>query len=416
MRGGGEAGVRPRSLDLRMVRDFFLLSGGELISKLIGFVAFAYLARTLGPGRYGAVELAVSLSLFFALVVDFGLSSVGAREVARDPHRIRELAGQIPTARFLVSALAIPCMCGVVVLLGQPTEVVRLVWVFSLALLAVPLRQQWLFQGLEMMEWVSLAQILRMSAFTIGLVFVVRSSDDLLWVGAVELGAALTLAAYCFIIQGRRITPFRPSMHLAGLRRLLREGLSIGLSQIVWALNQYLPTLLIAFLVDNVEVAFFGSAHRIVMSLATFGLLYHFNLFPAVSFSLDTSEATYHDLVGPSFKATAWGGIGLALVVTLLADTICRLIYGAAFSVAGTTLAVLVWTIPPTLFSGHARWALTPEESSDMCWSRSLSARRPRSAWGGGPLPNGGPSAEPSPWSAPRWSCGSSPMDTRVAG
>jgi O-antigen/teichoic acid export membrane protein len=341
-----------------MVRHFLLLSGGEFVSKLIGFVAFAYLARALEPSAYGAVELAVSLSLFFAVVVEAGLSPIGAREVARDARRAPQLAGEIPSARFLVAALAIPGMCGLVLLLDQPPAVVHLVWVFSLGLLAVPLHQHWLFQGLEMMEWVSLAQIVRMSAFAIGIVIAVQSPGDLPWVGAVELGAALTLAAYFCIVQGRRITPLRLSMNLAGPKRLLREGLSVGLSQIVWALNQYLPTLLIAFLMGSVEVAFFGSAHRVVMSLATFSWLYHFNLFPAVSKALAESKEAYRKLVGPSFKATAWGGIGIALLVTLLSDSICRFVYGDAFSLAGTTLAVLVWTIPLTLFSGHARWAL----------------------------------------------------------
>lgn len=350
--------MKLRGLDLRLVRDFLLLSGGELFSKLIGFVAFAYLARSLEPSAYGAVELAVSLSLFFALIVDFGLSPVGAREVARDPQRVRELAGEIPAARFVVAFLAIPCMGGLALLLGQPTDVVRLVWVFSLGLLAIPMRQQWLFQGLEMMEWVALAQILRMSTFALGVFALVRSSEDLLKVGLVEVAAALSVALYFFIVQGRKITAFRPTLHPRGLGNLLREGISIGLSQIVWALNQYVPTLLIAFLMGSVEVAFFGAAHRIVMSLATFSWLYHFNLFPAVSKTLADSDEAYQRLVGPSFKATAWGAIGLGLGITLLADTLCAFIYGDAFVTAGKTLAILVWTIPLTFFSGHARWAL----------------------------------------------------------
>lgn len=353
-----ERRVRLRGLNLRLVQDFLLLSGGEFFSKMIGFLAFGYLARLLEPGAYGAVELAVSLSLFFFLVVDFGLSPVGAREVARDPHRVQDLAGEIPVARGLVALVAIPVMCGLAALLGQPTPVVRLVWVFSLGLLGVAFHQLWLFQGLELMRWVSLAHILRTSAFAIGVGLVVRSPADLLLVGVVEVGAAAVLAGYCVVVQGRHVAPFRLSMNPAGVTRLFREGLSVGLSQTVWALNQYLPTLLIAGLVTSVEVAFFGSAHRIVTSLATFGFVYHFNFFPAVSRSLADSDEAYRDLVTPSFKATAWGGIGLALVVTLLADTLCRLAYGDGFAVAGPTLAVLVWTIPLTLFSGHARWAL----------------------------------------------------------
>ncbi len=343
---------------LAVVRDFVLLSGGELFTKVIAFVAFAFLARTIEPAAYGAVELAVSLSLFFAMVVDFGLSPLGAREVARDAGRIEDLAAEIPFARLVVGVLAIPVMCVIPVLLGQPPQDRQLVWLFAIGLLGVPFRQQWLYQGLERMHWVSLALILRTAVFTAGVMLVVDGADDLLLVGAAELAAALVLAVYFVRIQGRLVTPFRFAWNLAGSRRLLWEGSFIGLSETIWALNQYLPILLIAGLVGSVEVAFFGAVHRIVMSLATFGFVYHFNFFPTVARSLAVSEASYRGLVGPSFKATAWGGIGLALAVTLLADPICRLIYGEAFVDAGATLAVLVWTIPLTLFSGHARWAL----------------------------------------------------------
>ena len=66
-----------------------------MLSKLIGFAAFAYLARVLEPEAYGSLELAVALSVCFAMVIDFGLSPIGAREVARHPSETRRLAAQI---------------------------------------------------------------------------------------------------------------------------------------------------------------------------------------------------------------------------------------------------------------------------------------------------------------------------------
>ena len=66
---------------MKLLRDFLALASGQVLSKIIIFVAFAYLARTLEPEYYGFVEFAVALSLFSTIVVDLGLGSIGAREL-----------------------------------------------------------------------------------------------------------------------------------------------------------------------------------------------------------------------------------------------------------------------------------------------------------------------------------------------
>ena len=39
----------------KFFRDFAILAGGQMISKVLGFLAFAWLARALDPVGYGAV-------------------------------------------------------------------------------------------------------------------------------------------------------------------------------------------------------------------------------------------------------------------------------------------------------------------------------------------------------------------------
>ena len=94
----------------RTLFDFILLSGGEGLSKVAGFVAFAYLARTLSSDDYGAIELAASFAVFFSLMVDFGLGTIGARETSQDRDRVSRLATWIPSARLLLALVGLPAM------------------------------------------------------------------------------------------------------------------------------------------------------------------------------------------------------------------------------------------------------------------------------------------------------------------
>lgn len=159
-------------------------------------------------------------------------------------------------------------------------------------------------------------------------------------------------------MQYRHKLLLRFNFDLKKLLSLSHEAISFGLSQSVWAFNQYLPTFLLASLVGATEVAWFGVSHRIVISLVTFSMIYHFNLFPALSKRLNHSMEALFGLIIPSFKVTLWGGVLIALSITLFAEQILVVIYGNKFSVAAPALAIAIWALPFTLLNGHGRWTL----------------------------------------------------------
>ena len=343
---------------IQLVRDYLALALGEGVSKIAGFAAFAWLARVLTTEGYGAVELAVALSMFFALVVDAGLGPIGAREIARDPARVGTLAALVPSARIAIAAVAAPAMALTALTLGQPPATVALIAWFAAGLLFAPWAQRWLLQGLDRMAWVSGAQALRMVVFAAGVVVLVRAPEDLLWVGGVEVVAAGAMALYFIVLQAATVTPVRLSFALGELRPLGREALPVGVEQLLWALNQYLPTVLVALLLDSSDLAWFGGAHRIVLALGSFVFIYHFNLYPTLARRAGEDADAVAGLVGPSFRVTAWLSIGAAMFLALLATPLVTLAFGEGFAGAARPFAWLIFVLPVSLLSGHARFAL----------------------------------------------------------
>ncbi len=342
-----------------LLRDYAALAGGEVFAKGAAIVAFAYLARVLGPSAYGSVELAVALGLIFGLVVDFGLWPIGSREVTRDPERARALASHVPAARVLLAVGACAGMALVAALLNKPPETRNLVLVYALALFAAPWTLNWLFLGLDLKRWVAAAQPLRMAVFAGAVVLLVSGPADLLRVGGAELAGVFAMAAY-FVLAARH-RAVAPGLHfeLHAIGRLLRDALPVGVSQLLWALNQYLPTVLVATLVSDAAAGFYGGAHRIiVMGLGTFVYLHFFNLYPSIVRAAQAGEAPLAELMRHSFRATAWVGCFAALGLTLLAEPISLLVYGARFGPAALPFAILAWVLPVTLQSGHARFGL----------------------------------------------------------
>ena len=347
-------------LSIRLLfRNYSALFGGELLSKIAGFLAFAYLARVLEPHSYGIVEFAVALSMVGMLVVDFGLGPVGCRKLTTDPSTGRGLAGHIPAARLLLAVLAFTAMCGFGLVLTDSSKERAVVGLFALGLLTFPWTLNWLLQGLDQIPWVAPAQSVRMLAYLGGVLLLVKSPEHLLRVGGIELAGLVLMAGYYLVAAYSKVNIIAwPRFDGQAIRKILKEAMPVGCSQLLWVLNLYLPTLFIAGFLAVDDVAYYGAAHRIVVSLGSFVFLYFFNLYPTMVRATENGSLSFGGMMITSLSGTTWLGLFGAVVAVLAATPVCRLIYGEAFAVSGPLLAVILWSLPINLISGHARFAL----------------------------------------------------------
>jgi O-antigen/teichoic acid export membrane protein len=345
--------------EVKLLHDLAALSGGQLVSKAIGFLTLTYLARVLDPQTYGSVEFAVGLVIIFGTVVECGLTPVGIRRLARQPKDLVALAAQIPAARLLIALVIVPLVWFSSGLIGLTDETETLVRLFLLGLLAVPFTQNWLIQGLEMMRLAAIAPVIRMGAFGLGVILFVRDSADILTVGLIEIASVTIFACYFLVIQQARVTPVRVSISVAEFKNLSSEGYLLGLSNMIWALIQYVPLFLVTTLIGGDEAGWFGAPHRFTISLLALSGLYFFNLYPSIARRIGEPLDDLQALVHASHRVVSWMGILSSLVLMLLAKPLLVIAFGNRFAVAAPAFSILIWILPVTLLSGHARWVLT---------------------------------------------------------
>lgn len=341
-----------------MLWDLSSLIGGQAVSRVLGFVAFALLARRLTPEGYGAIEFAVALGAMCGILIDAGVGTIGVRRLAAHPDRLAEISAEVFSARLVLAALAAGVMIAAA-LFAIPDPTARtLTILYGAALLAVPLAQAWLFQGTGRIGTTAVVQNIRMGVFALGVALLVSGPARTLWAGWLEVASVLVAGAFALRQQVRWITPVRLSWNPSRLWALVRESAPVGLSHVVWAVNQYLPSLLVATLLGLAAAAPFSAAHRVFVSLVTFAWIYHFNLFPSVARLTKEDPPVLRAWVTDSFRFCSWAGILGALLVTLLAAPILTLLFGAEFATASTAFGVMVWTVPVLLLSDHPRWVL----------------------------------------------------------
>jgi O-antigen/teichoic acid export membrane protein len=347
-------GLRTR----RLVANFALLSGGELASKVLSLAAFAYLARTLGPDKFGHLEFAISATVFLGLLVDCGLSPYGAREVARDPHAPERLALSLIAVRSALALGALGLLGGLLWTLGRPGAPQALLLLYGLTLLFLPWDLSWVFQGRDQMRVVAGASVLRWGVFAAGVLSLVRAPADVLRVPVIEAAALLGVACFYLKCFGQSLAYYRGRLNLRSALSHLRGSLPIGLAKGCWALKVHLGTLFLGMTMSSQEVAWFGATNRIVLAFHSFVWLYFFNLFPSMSRFAASEPDALPALVQRSIRLAVWAGVLCAVLSTALAPTLVVFAYGTRFESAAAPLRVLIAVIPLALASGHFRYLL----------------------------------------------------------
>lgn len=361
----------------RFGRNVAILVSGELFSRGLNFLAFSRLARLLSLSGYGLLELVQALMIFGTAVVDLGSGKVGTREIAASGGSpLPELVCHIVSMQLLLSVVVVGLVGLVSSFLSIDPALKRLIVGFSISLIGVPFLLGWVFQGQSEMSPMAALQIVRRSVFLVLTLILVHGPDDLLRLPWAEILAVGIAAIGYLALMSSAGEPVRISLRHGCDLQLVRQGLPIGASQLVWVCRTYLPMVLVATQFNQVSIAFFGAALRIVTVLQTLIGTYFVTLFPTMSEVSSLPSTALTTLLRRSLRLTLGPIVVLAGAVTLAAPMVMRLVFGVKFMLpeASSTLAVLIWLLPITSLRRHYSDALIAVRHQDEELACSLVA------------------------------------------
>jgi O-antigen/teichoic acid export membrane protein len=347
---------QPRSFALNLV----VLVLGEGIAKLFTLVAFAAMARVLGPEQFGILEWAMALVMILGLVIDFGLGAYGAREVARRPDDISTLTAEIVGCRIWLLAASLTLFALVTFHVPRAWEHRGLMALFAATLVPTPWLLQWLFQGREWMRDVSAAQAVRAAAFAICALGLLYAGAGLWSAPVAEFTGVLACAAFTVAVYRLRTGHWPRPVLRPPAASLVRDSLPIGVSQFMWATKYTFVTVLIGLIAAPADVGQFGAALRIIVALHMFVAVYLYNLLPAASrcWRGTDGDTELGGLLRRTIRLSTWAALGGTAAGIVATPIIVGAVYGPAYASASSVMQVLLLMLACALFSAHYRAAL----------------------------------------------------------
>jgi O-antigen/teichoic acid export membrane protein len=341
----------------KLALNFILLSGGEALSKVFAFVAFAYLARRLGPDIYGDIEFALAVAMFFSLIVEGGLGILGAREIAKDEQCVLPLTFHVVIMRCFLAIGAFLMLVLFAIVSNKTSQEKQLIILYGLTIFGTPGLLSWVFQGFDRMKWVAVSTVMRWSLFA-GFVFLFVHDPGKVWiVPLIELGAIGCVVVFNFSIFRYFFGRFWRKFDISFCLSLFRQGVPIGLSQVTWGLRAYLPIIMLGLMVGGDAVGFVW--------------MYFFNIYPSISRCTQQAPDALQRLIGKSIQVNSWAAIFVGAMGTIFAKPMISIVYGPQYAEAAIGFQFLIWLVAFILISGHYMYILI---AFDKQWFELFSA------------------------------------------
>lgn len=332
-----------------VVKNASVLLISQLVTWALTLVLTVVLARELGAELVGEFTLASSIWTVMGVFINFGMDTLLVKQIARAPERTPALLGTTIVARSVLYLLS----CAVVALYVQlahfSSTTLVLIALLSVAQLVnqIYLATQAALQGLELMEYVSLASIVSRVVNTALGILVLLIGFGVFGVSVIAiLAAAAGLGIQLAYL--RRRYPLRLGFDGAQLGAILRASLPYLASSLGLVLYGQVDVLIISWLVDTTQVGWYGSASRLFGTFMFFPVIFTTAVFPSLTRAYANASDSLPQIIRKSFDLMLVLSIPIGLGLFVIADPLVLLLYGPDFAQSGPILALMGLVLIPT--------------------------------------------------------------------
>ncbi len=312
-----------------VARNTFIMMSAQIITWASSFALMLFLPKYLGSSSYGELYLAISITMMFQVIIEFGGQYHITKEVSRSHASAPKILVNSAIARIFLWAFSILLMLAFSKIAGYAWPVPILIMILGIAKLWEGINSllRNCYQGFELMEYPSIGSVAER-------IFLMTSAIAFLVAGFGQIMIAVLMAVSTlinFIVSAafaKRIIPCLPKINFEETKSLLKEGVPYFLWSIFATIYYRIDVVMLSVMTTYSVVGWYGAAYKLFDVLMFFPYIFTQALFPVLS---RFSENTKHNLtsaVQKSLDFTLFIGIPITIILYSFARPITNLLFG----------------------------------------------------------------------------------------
>ena len=358
----------------RVFKNASWIIGCKVAQMIINLVVGMLTARYLGPLNYGVINYAASIVAFVTPIMQLGMSNILVQEIVNGPEKEGETLGTAITMSVCSSFL---CIVGVVAFANianageQETILVCFLYSFVLVFQAFEMIVYW-FQAKLLSKYTSIMMFAAYVVVAAYKIYLLATEKNVYWFAASQAIDFALIAIGCIVIY-KKLGGQKLSFSKAAAKRMFSKSHFYIVSSMMVTIFAQTDKIMIKLMLNNEETGYYSAALTVAaLSSFVFTAIVD-SMRPTIFESKNQSETKFENRLTLLYSIVIYLSLAQCLVMTVLANLIIHILYGAQYMPAASALQIGVWY---TTFSylGMVRniWILA-ENKQKYLWQINLS-------------------------------------------
>lgn len=318
----------------------------QIITSACAFVWTILTARYLGPSDYGIFGTAVSFTVLFSVLADFGVTTYIVRSISIDLENEGKYLNNAISLKLFLSLLYLSVVIIALLLLGWDNYVVVICLLFAVESLIKSFQFAFCssFQAHELLKYQAISNIILNVLTLICIVIVSFTKFGLYGIAFSYIFANVVGLIYTVAVIRKRIVKPRLSFDTSFYKKLILGGIPFALTGIFYTVYYSIDIVMITHFATTYDTGLYNSAYKLITVLTLFYTIYSSVIFPVMSkLFVDEKDILKLSFV-KSIKYLSLVTIPIAVFTFFYGYDIIN-IYGSEFIEAGGVLKILIWTV-----------------------------------------------------------------------
>ena len=336
----------------------------KIFRMIVGLVVGIWVARYLGPSKYGVLSYAQSFVGLFSAIATLGLDGIVVRELVKYPEKEKELLGTAFILKLFGAVLTLIVIYIAIHFTSNDVYTNRLIFIIASAVIFQSFNViDMYFQAKVMSKYAVFANSfsLLLSSF-VKIMLIINDAPLIAFAWVVLFDSFVMVSGYIYwyfkVKKEFFLRKIKFNLELA--KSLLKDSWPLILSGMVIAMYMRIDQVMIKEMLDNKAVGNYAAAVRLSEAWYFIPMVISSSLFPAIINAKKQSEELYYARLQRLYDLMVWLAIAIALPMTFLSDWVVNLLYGSQYSEAGSVLKIHIWAgLVVALGLVRGRWIIS---------------------------------------------------------
>ncbi len=311
--------------------------------QLLTVVTGIFVARHFGAESFGKLTYAGTIVGYFALITEFGISTIAIKIVASsgEPHRY---IFSYLSLRVSLSVLVLFLLWMLILWIDVPDATMWLLVVYGATIPAQIMRINWVFYAQQKMKIDNVLQVGEKLLYMVGLFGLVYFFSDILIVPVAMVISTFLSALFGWIYFVRASEePILWKLDSEFIRKIVRQGWPIGVAGAALRSNSNVDTVFVNTYHGDEATGFYGAAYRLINAMIMAGTYFTNAIFPVSCKRYAESRHSLNNFVDFTGKLLVMVTVPSLVLLSVHSEGIIQLIFGSEYEGAVIPFRMLIW-------------------------------------------------------------------------